>query len=173
MADEKQVVGGKSQTTSAAPTKPAETKTVAADNAVTTKTAESAVTNVPAVAPVADAPLINFEEAAAILATSKSRSSGGAKIRANIGYTLALDGVKKLAGTSVPEQEQVIVKILLGALTVNKPVISEPELNKLVLAAHKAGTLKTKQDAWHIFRYYRTDLVKRGALKQVEIALVA
>ena len=108
-----------------------------------------------------------------VLATSKSRSTGGAKIRPNVGYTLVADGVKKLAGTNVPEQEQVILKILNRALSTSKPVISEPELNKLVVAAHTSGALKTKQDAWHIFRYYRTDLIKRGALKQVEIAAAA
>jgi hypothetical protein len=117
-----------------------------------------------------DAPLVNLEMAMQVLATSKSRSSGGAKIRPNVGYTLVAEKMTTLAGTNVPEQEQVIVKILLGALTKSKPVISEPELNKLVLAAHAAGKLKTKQDAWHIFRYYRTDLVKRGVLKQVDIA---
>lgn len=108
-----------------------------------------------------------------ILSTSKSRAAGGAKIRPNVGYTLVADGVKKLAGTNVPEQEQVILRILNKALTPQKPVISEPELNKLVLAAHQSGALKTKQDAWHIFRYYRTDLIKRGALKQVEVPMAS
>ena len=108
-----------------------------------------------------------------VLASSKSRSAGGAKIRPAVGYTLIAVGVAKLAGTNVPEQEQVILKILNRALSTARPVISEPELNKLVLAAHSAGTLKTKQDAWHIFRYYRTDLIKRGALKQVDIAVAA
>ena len=115
-------------------------------------------------------PLLNVEEALAILATSKSRASGGSKIRPNVGYTLVAEKMSSLRNTSVPEQEQVIVKILLRALTTQKPVISEVELNKLVVAAHTSGALKTKQDAWHIFRYYRTDLVKRGVLKQVEIA---
>ena len=108
-----------------------------------------------------------------VLATSKSRSTGGAKIRPNVGYTLVADGVKKLAGTNVPEQEQVILRILNKVLTTAKPVISEPELNKLVLAAHQNGTLKTKQDPWHIFRYYRTDLKKRGALREVELQIAS
>ena len=115
-------------------------------------------------------PLVDIEDALAILATSKSRASGGAKIRPNVGYTLVTEKMSALRNTNVPEQEQVIVKILLRALTTEKPVISEPELNELVVAAHASGALKTKQDAWHIFRYYRTDLVKRGVLKQVEIA---
>ena len=115
-------------------------------------------------------PLVDIEDALAILATSKSRASGGAKIRPNVGYTLVAEKMSALRNTNVPEQEQVIVKILLRALTTEKPVISEPELNELVVAAHASGALKTKQDAWHIFRYYRTDLTKKGVLKQVEIA---
>lgn len=121
-----------------------------------------------------------------VLSTSKSRKSGGTKIRPGVGYTLIADNFKNMAGKAIPEQQQVILKILRAALTspaarvVNGvPVISEVELNKLVLAAHESGALKTKQDAWHIFRYYRTSLSKQvkdggfAVLKEVEIPLAA
>ena len=160
MNEQKPVATGKTAPVASAP---------AASGSEQSKTTAPAETTA-AVQQNGSKPLIDLEEAMGILATSKSRSSGGAKIRANVGYTLVADKMKSLSNTSVPEQEQVIVKILLRALTTQKPVISEPELNKLVLAAHNSGALKTKQDAWHIFRYYRTDLIKRGVLKQVEIA---
>jgi hypothetical protein len=105
-----------------------------------------------------------------VLSSSKSRTSGGTKIRANIGYTLVGDGVKKLIGTSIPDQQKVLLSIMNSALTKEKPVISEPELHKLVVAAHAVGRLKTKQDPWHIFRYYRTSLKSAGALREVVIA---
>ena len=168
MNEQNKVADGKSQTASA-PAKSAVTQTA---SEVKTVTAQDAVkTNpAPATAPPQDAPLIDIDAALGILATSKSRSTGGSKIRPGIGYTLVAEKMASLAGTSIPEQEQVIVKILLGALTKSKPVISEPELNKLVVAAYAAGKLKTKQDPWHIFRYYRTALKKRGVLQEVTLA---
>jgi hypothetical protein len=111
--------------------------------------------------------IANMDE---VLSSSKSRTSGGTKIRANIGYTLVADGVKKLIGTPIPDQQKVILTIMNKALSKEKPVISEPELHKLVVAAHAAGTLKTKQEPWHIFRYYRTSLKSAGALREVTIA---
>lgn len=104
-----------------------------------------------------------------ILSSSKSRTSGGTKIRANVGYTLDPAGVRKLIGTAIPDQQKVILTIMNSALTTEKPVISEPELHKLVVAAHAAGKLKTRQEPWHIFRYYRTSLKSAGALKEVTI----
>ncbi len=110
--------------------------------------------------------IANLDE---VLSSSKSRTSGGTKIRANIGYTLVPEGVKKLIGTAIPDQQKVIMQIMNSALTTEKPVISEPELHKLVTAAHAAGRLKTRQEPWHIFRYYRTSLKSAGALREVQI----
>ncbi len=61
----------------------------------------------------------------------------------------------------------IVLKILNKALTPKNPVINEIDLHKLVTAAADQKILKTRQDPWHIFRYYRTELVKRGALKQI------
>lgn len=110
--------------------------------------------------------IANMDE---VLSSSKSRTSGGTKIRANIGYTLVAEGVKKLIGTPIPDQQKVLLTIMNSALTKDNPVISEPELHKLVVAAHAAGRLKTKQEPWHIFRYYRTSLKSAGALKELVI----
>ncbi len=117
-------------------------------------------------AAVAGGFIANLDE---VLSSSKSRTSGGTKIRANIGYTLVPEGVKKLIGTAIPDQQKVIMQIMNSALTAEKPVISEPELHKLVVAAHAAGRLKTRQEPWHIFRYYRTSLKTAGALREVQI----
>ncbi len=102
-----------------------------------------------------------------ILSTSKSRTAGGTKIRANIGYTLVAEGVRKLIGTSIPDQQKFILQVMDKALTKEKPVITEVDLNALIVKAHAEGRLKTKQDPWHIFRYYRTSLKSAGALREI------
>ena len=111
--------------------------------------------------------IANLDE---ILATSKSRTSGGTKIRANVAYTLVASGVVKLMGTAIPDQQKVVLNIMNKALTKERPMITEPELHKLVVAAHAAGSLKTKQEPWHIFRYYRTSLKSAGALKEIVLS---
>ncbi len=111
--------------------------------------------------------IANLDE---VLSSSKSRTSGGTKIRANIGYTLVPEGVKKLIGTAIPDQQKVIMQVMNHMLTADKPTVSEPELHKAIVAAHAAGQLKTRQDPWHIFRYYRTALKTAGALREVSIA---
>lgn len=109
----------------------------------------------------------------AILATSTARQSGGSKIRPTVGYTLIPEGVKKLTSKNIPNQEQVLLRLVNGAVSPDKPVVSEPELHALVVEAKRNGTLKTKQEPWQIFRYYRTTLVKVGALRQVEVQAAA
>jgi hypothetical protein len=132
--------------------------------------AEVAVAEKPAESPAVEKQpsgfIPNLDE---VLATSKSRTSGGTRIRANVGYTLVASGVTKLIGGNIPDQQKVILGIMNRALTVDKPIISEPELHKLILAAHERGALKTKQDPWHIFRYYRTGLKTAGVLREVPV----
>jgi hypothetical protein len=108
-----------------------------------------------------------------VLSSSKSRTSGGTKIRANVGYTLVPEGVKKLIGTPIPDQQKVILSVMNRLLTKEKPVVSEPDLHKAIVAEHAAGRLKTKQEPWHIFRYYRTALKSAGALREVPVTAAA
>lgn len=44
-----------------------------------------------------------------------------------------------------------------------KPHVTEEELKKLVI--NRAGELKTKQDPWRIFQYYRPTLIKLGLIR--------
>jgi hypothetical protein len=87
----------------------------------------------------------------------------------SVGYTLLREGVLKLAGQNLPEQEQVILKILNRALSNGDPVVSEEQVYQLVFAAHRSGALKTKKDPGYIFRHYAADLMKRGVLRRVDI----
>lgn len=132
--------------------------------------------------PVASAPAVavadQFAGLEEILGTSKSRSNGGAKVRPNVVYTLVAANFGKLQGQNVPEQESVILKIVKQALIApdarkheGEVVVDEPTLKRMVEAAKASGSLKTKQDAWHIFRYYRTDLKKRGVLREISLPL--
>ena len=43
--------------------------------------------------------------------------------------------------------------------------ISEAKLQTLVKEAASNGVLKTKQDPWRIFQYYRAQLISAGSLK--------
>lgn len=119
-----------------------------------------------------------------VLSTSKSRNSGGSKIRPNVGYTIVAENIAKLQGKNVPLQEATVLRILRDGLTAkgartvkiegkDVPVVSETDLHKMIEAAVKSGALKTKQEPFHIFRYYRTDLVKQGVLRQVELPLAS
>lgn len=108
-----------------------------------------------------------------VLSSSKSRTSGGTKIRANVGYTLVPEGVKKLIGTPIPDQQKIILSLMNRLLSTEKPIVSETDLHKAIVAEHAAGRLKTKQEPWHIFRYYRTALKNAGALREVPFAAAA
>jgi hypothetical protein len=104
-----------------------------------------------------------------ILATSKSRVKGQKLIRPGIGYTLNGANAVKLVGTGITPQMKVVLLILNENLTAEKPVISEPDLHALIVEAAVNGSLKTKQDPWRIFQYYRTELVKTGVVESVKI----
>ena len=42
---------------------------------------------------------------------------------------------------------------------------TEPELKQVIHAAARSGALKTKQDPWRIFQYYRSHLLNAGILR--------
>ena len=127
--------------------------------------------------------ITNLDE---LLASSTARGAGGgSKIRPDVAYVLITNNQTNLRDAKIPQQCAVMLKLLNAALassaaiTVNgEPAISEVEMNKLVVAAEKNALLKTKQDPWHIFRYYRTLMsksVKDGGLailKTVPIPVV-
>lgn len=99
-----------------------------------------------------DGPLFMLDET---LLTAKT-NGGGKKIRPNVGYTI--DGRMAAKAAEMPNQARVLVVLISQQLKKSKPVISEPELLKVLEAAKLAGTLDTTQDAWRIFQYYRPRL---------------
>ncbi len=106
----------------------------------------------------------------AVLASSKSRrGTGRAQIRPNIAYTLVSAGVAALAGTAIPSQQQLVLRLLDSAMTTERPFATEPEIHALVTAAFARGELKTKQDPFYIFQYYRSVMLKNGALRQITL----
>ncbi len=56
-------------------------------------------------------------------------------------------------------------RILSTAQNVNR--ITEEEAMALLVRAKTEGRLKTKQDAWHIFQYYRPRLIEGDFLKML------
>jgi hypothetical protein len=47
--------------------------------------------------------------------------------------------------------------------------IPESEAMELIEAAKKSGKLKTKQDSWHIFQYYRPQLIAGDYLRMLDV----
>lgn len=129
-------------------------------------TANTATAAAAAAAPVTAAPKGRFEIPAEVVTASNSR--GGSRIRPNVGYEVI--GVPK-AGVKLQPQCLLMLDLVNRNTSDTKPVIAEPELQKIVAEAKSKGVLKTKQDAWRIFTYYRTDLVKAGYLREVAIAV--
>jgi hypothetical protein len=122
-------------------------------------------------APASKGFIANME---AILATSKSRGGKGSLlIRPDRGYTLNGENAVKLIGTGITPQLKVILLIFNSALTAEKPVISEPDLHDLLVAAEKDGSLKTKQGAWRVFQFYRTQLIKDKILETAKVSVAA
>jgi hypothetical protein len=62
----------------------------------------------------------------------------------------------------MPQQAQDLAHIVTADI---KSKWSEPDLKEVVREAKENGTLKTKQNSWRIFQYYRSHLLAAGVLR--------
>ena len=62
----------------------------------------------------------------------------------------------------MPQQAQDLAHIVTADI---QSKWSEPELKEVVRNAKQHGTLKTKQNSWRIFQYYRNHLLAAGILR--------
>ncbi len=67
----------------------------------------------------------------------------------------------------LPPQAIACARILAMAMDVNH--IPESEAMELIATAKQSGKLRTQQEAWHIFQYYRARLIEGDFLKMLSL----
>jgi hypothetical protein len=67
----------------------------------------------------------------------------------------------------LPPQAIACARILSSASNTNH--ISETEAMELIVAAAASGKLRTTQDPWHIFQYYRPRLIEGDFLRMLTL----
>lgn len=116
--------------------------------------------------------LIQRLRAAVAKSGSKSgrRVASGSKARPNVKYTILAKPPEWSNTPQIAQLQHIIFDPKVAEkftvdLNGKKVVqIPEPELFDLIRAGAEAGVLKTTQEPVRIFQYYRSDLVKAGAL---------
>ncbi len=94
--------------------------------------------------------------------TSAARRRAPGQPRAEVYYVLA--GVPT---GGMPPQAIAVAKILATAADTNN--IPEAEAMELMEKAKESGKLRTIQGSWHIFQYYRPNLIGGNYLRQLTV----
>jgi hypothetical protein len=76
---------------------------------------------------------------------------------------LVIDGQQANGIFPMPNQLRTIIELIQE----NEP-ISEARFHGVITVARDSGRLKTKQDPWDIYRYYRAQLRQQRALREVQ-----
>jgi len=72
-------------------------------------------------------------------------------------------GMDKVNGVTTPQARKCLEFVELALKMSKKDRVTEPELKEFV--KHRGAELKTKQEPWHIFMYYRPALIEAKILK--------
>ena len=78
------------------------------------------------------------------------------------GFVINLPSIKAvLADTTIPKQARALAQLFL---TEQFDFYTSEEMRTLMKTQRAYAALKTRQDAWRIFRYYRPTLVTNGVI---------
>lgn len=105
--------------------------------------------------------------------TSSTRVASGSRPRANVKYLLLNKPPKWHKTPQVAQIEQILfskeVADKFTSVVDGKPTvsISEPDLVEIIRKGAEDGTLRTQQEPFRIFQYYRKDLISASVIRMI------